>query len=49
MTGTRFQHLPYRGGGPAMQDLVAGQIDMMIAADVTTPVPQARAAALLKG
>jgi tripartite-type tricarboxylate transporter receptor subunit TctC len=29
-TGTRFQFVPYRGGVPAMQDLVAGQIDFMI-------------------
>ena len=27
-TGTRFQYVPYRGGAPAMQDLVAGQVDL---------------------
>ena len=29
VTGTRLQFVPYRGAGPAMQDLVAGQIDLM--------------------
>ena len=29
-TGTRFQFVPYRGNGPAMQDLLAEQIDAMI-------------------
>ncbi len=28
-TGTRFQLVPYRGGAPALQDLVGGQIDLM--------------------
>ncbi len=28
-TGTKFQFVPYRGGAPAMQDLVAGQVDFM--------------------
>ena len=28
MTGTRFQFVPYRGAAPAMQDLLAGQIDL---------------------
>lgn len=29
-TGTRFQLIPYRGGGPAVQDLVAGHIDFIM-------------------
>lgn len=29
VTGTRFQFVPYRGAAPAMQDLLAGQIDLM--------------------
>jgi len=29
-TGTKFQFVPYRGDGPAVQDLVAGNIDLMI-------------------
>jgi len=30
-TGTNFQLVPYRGGAPVMQDLVAGQIDFFCA------------------
>jgi tripartite-type tricarboxylate transporter receptor subunit TctC len=29
LTGVRLSFVPYRGAGPAMQDLIAGQIDMM--------------------
>lgn len=27
--GVRFQYVPYRGAGPAMQDVIAGHIDLM--------------------
>jgi tripartite-type tricarboxylate transporter receptor subunit TctC len=41
-TGTRFQSVPYRGGAIAMQDLLAGQIDMIFDL-AASAVPLARA------
>ena len=42
LTGTRFQFVPYRGGSPLMQDLVAGQVDLSIV-QAAIVVPQMRA------
>jgi tripartite-type tricarboxylate transporter receptor subunit TctC len=42
LSGTRFQFVPYRGMTPAMQDLVSGQINIMIA-DPASAMPQFRA------
>ena len=41
-TGTRFQSVPYRGGAIAMQDLLAGQIDLIFDL-AASAVPLARA------
>lgn len=41
-TGTQYQIVPYRGGGPALQDLVAGNIDMMCDLAANS-LPQCRA------
>jgi tripartite-type tricarboxylate transporter receptor subunit TctC len=35
-TGTRFQLVPYRGGPPIVQDLVAGHIDMWLGGAMAT-------------
>jgi tripartite-type tricarboxylate transporter receptor subunit TctC len=35
-TGTRFQFIPYRGGPPILQDLIAGHIDMYLGAATAT-------------
>jgi tripartite-type tricarboxylate transporter receptor subunit TctC len=42
ITGTQFGFVPYRGLGPAMQDLLAGQIDMLLDLAANS-VPQVRA------
>jgi tripartite-type tricarboxylate transporter receptor subunit TctC len=43
VTGTRFQFVPYRGGGPANQDLVGGQVDLRIGAEASQMLPHIRA------
>jgi len=45
-TGTRLVHVPYRGAGPAMQDLLAGNVDMMFDG-MGTSAQQIRAGRLL--
>jgi tripartite-type tricarboxylate transporter receptor subunit TctC len=41
VTGTRFNFVPYRGAAPAVQDLVAGQIDLMVS-NLATALPLVR-------
>ena len=40
-TGTQFALVPYRGGAPAMQDLVAGQIDLLFGTPDQLPLMRA--------
>jgi tripartite-type tricarboxylate transporter receptor subunit TctC len=44
-TGTDFQLVPYRGGAPVMQDLVAGQIDFFCA-EASQTLPFLRSGAI---
>lgn len=41
MAGTSFEHIPYRGTGPALNDLIAGHIAMVFT-DVLTALPHVR-------
>jgi tripartite-type tricarboxylate transporter receptor subunit TctC len=41
-TGTKLRFIPYRGGGPALQDLMAGQIDIMFD-QAANSIPQIQA------
>jgi tripartite-type tricarboxylate transporter receptor subunit TctC len=45
LTGVHLQFVPYRGAAPAMQDLIAGQIDMMFD-QAGNSLPQVRAGAI---
>src|SRR6476619_3915378 len=45
MTGANMTHVPYRGGGPAIADLLGGQVDVTFAV-VTTAIEYIRAGKL---
>jgi tripartite-type tricarboxylate transporter receptor subunit TctC len=42
IVGTKMQHVPYRGTALAIQDMIAGQIDVIFD-NITASLPQARA------
>lgn len=46
MTRTFITHIPYRGAGPALQDLLAGQVDLMFDG-LGSAMPHIRAGSLL--
>jgi len=41
ITGTKLIHIPYKGGGPAMQDVLAGRVQLIFV-DVFSLIPQAK-------
>ena len=45
LAGLELNHIPYRGGAPALQDLLGGQIATMFSA-ISTAIPQAKAGKL---
>jgi tripartite-type tricarboxylate transporter receptor subunit TctC len=45
LIGTRIAHVPYRGAGPAMQDIIAGRIDYSCE-QIATAFPQIEAGAV---
>ena len=45
LTGTKYQFVPYRGGAPMMQDLLAGQVDIVIDTP-TLSIPQIQSGAI---
>src|SRR3954452_5272357 len=44
-TGQKVQFIPYRGAGPAMTDLISGQVDLLVAQGAVT-LPQVRGGAI---
>src|SRR5690606_22271023 len=42
MTGTRFLHVPYKGGGPAITELLAGQVAIYFST-ITVALPHVKA------
>src|SRR4051812_21404159 len=45
MTDTKLTFIPYRGAGPAMTDLISGQVDLLVAQGAVT-LPQVRGGAI---
>jgi tripartite-type tricarboxylate transporter receptor subunit TctC len=45
MTGTRFVHVPYKGGGPAITELLGGQVSLYFST-VTVALPHIKAGKL---
>jgi tripartite-type tricarboxylate transporter receptor subunit TctC len=45
LTGTKMQHVPYRGAALAVQDILAGQVDIIFD-NITSTLPQVQAGAL---
>jgi tripartite-type tricarboxylate transporter receptor subunit TctC len=45
LTGIKMQHVPYRGAALAIQDLLAGQIDIVLD-NITSALPQVRSGAV---
>lgn len=41
LTGTQVQFIPYRGAGPAMTDLISGQVDLLVV-QAAVALPQVR-------
>ena len=41
-TGTKVNYIPYRGAGPAMTDLISGQVDLLVV-QAAVSLPQLRA------